>query len=216
MTNKSFNHFISLGEDCSVAAACRLLQYKDASYPLDWSVSKIEKIYEAFENKFNNFFMEDKITFCSKKYIKDINNYIYYYHDIKYDDFINNKDLTIEKYNRRCNRIKNLLNSNKTILFIRKSNTDTINDIIKLKNIIIKSYPNLNFNILFITNKEYNNDQHIYTEYIESKYFLIFENNEYNHQVKTDILYNIIANIIKKYNITNTFIQPENRDDIND
>jgi hypothetical protein len=171
-----FDRIISLGGDCSVAGSLRDLKYKEASYMFDWVVSDINFVIESFETEFKIF--DNLFDNCVKsgngklKY----DNKIYFYHD----SLIVNKEIK-QKYIRRSNNLKILLNSGKSILFVRKSKNDSLFKIKKLKDIIKKTFPTLNFKILLINNvKEDNNDKDIIHIYKSSECFL-------NYNYKKDI-----------------------------
>ena len=212
-----FNYIISLGGDCTIGEVLRNLKYKDYSYPFDWSVSKKEKIYKSFNNNFYNFFSYDNLCPASNGKTKEKDDSIYYYHDYLFNELKTKKlEITKQKYERRCNRLLSLLNSDNTILFIRKAEKDTINDMKKLKNIIKNKY-NSNFNILLINNIEENSDdESIIHLFLEKNFFLYLKNDIYGYRIDRlqviDRIQIYIKKLIKKSKI---FPQPKYRDNIN-
>jgi len=181
-----FNNIISLGQDCGVASAIRNLEYKDASYPFDWSVSLLPFITQCFQSKFSN--LSNLFPKTSKGTLGKtiIENNIYFYHDLLFNDLINNPkniDNFNQKYKKRSERLHNLLESNNKILFIRKAANDSLNDIIKLKNIIKNNYPNLQFKILLLNNlNETNNDPEIIYFHKHIDCFLKLKNDIWKHR----------------------------------
>lgn len=175
-----FDRIISLGGDCSIAGSLRDLKYKEASYMFDWVVSDIDFVIKSFETEFKIF--DNLFKHCVKSGNGQLkyDDKIYFYHD---SPIVNNE--IKQKYIRRSNNLKKLLNSGKKILFVRKSKNDGLSKIKKLKNIIKKTFPSLSFKILLINNiKENNNDKdiiHIYKSSIEC--FLNYDNKKdiYSH-----------------------------------
>ncbi len=213
-----YNKIISIGSDCSVAGSLRNLKYKDATYPFDWCISKINFITMCFETNFKCYLdIFDKNTNLIKKSGNGHFKYdesIYFYHENIYDNLDNDLLLFYKnKFKRRIERFINLLNSDSKILLVRKSVNEEYNDILKLNKIIKSKYPNINFNILYISPYDHNSVDNVYTYKLPKKCFL-----HYND--KTDIFthrhqptaYDGIYNIINKYK-SDTYTQPTDRDD---
>jgi hypothetical protein len=88
--------------------------------------------------------------YITQKWSKGINHYI-----------LNNYEEFRNRYNRRIDNIKELLNSNKNISFIiSRPFNDNTNNTSELENIIKNKYPQLNFKIITI-----NCDKNIYEEH---------------------------------------------------
>jgi hypothetical protein len=204
-----FNRIISIGQDCGVAGSLREKLYKDSSYPFDWNVTNLKFIKESFNSKFKNFetIFDECITSGSGSL--KFKNDIYFYHDDKKV----NENLK-KKYLRRTVRLNNLLNQNKKILFIRKCKNDTIKDVIELKEIIKKNYPNLKFKILLLNNikEETILDEYIIHKYKEIDCFLYYNNNNdiYTHRNKKKA-YDCVFKELNEFK-SEKFIQPVNRD----
>ena len=86
--------------------------------------------------------------YITQNWLKGINHYI----EDNYKEFIN-------RYNKRIQNIKELLNSNNNITFILSKPHN--NDTSKLENIIKDKYPQLNFQIIII-----NCDENIYKDHL--------------------------------------------------
>ena len=193
--------------DCGVAGSLRRSKYKESAYPFDWNVTLIEFIIDTFENNFENF--KSLFDHCDKSgsgYLK-YDNQIYFYHD---QTTITNE--LKEKYIKRSLRLHNLLKSGKKILFVRKASDNTIKQIQKLKNIIIKKYPNLKFKILLINNiKEQSTDDDIIHVYKERECFMFYEkdNDIYRHHDSEKSLTSVLEEVTKFDSIK--FKQPNKR-----
>lgn len=215
-----FDRIISIGQDCGVGRALRTLKYKDASYPFDWSVSLLDFIIESFKNDFNNF--NNVLDICSnienEKKKPQINNKMYFYHDLYYSEIINNsknKADFYEKYSRRIKRLLELLNSDLKILFIRKCPIDKIKDIEKLYYIIKNKYPKLKFKIMLINNiNDKSNNENIIKIYKDIDCFLYNKNNSWGHRNKTKAE-NCVIQALSNINCK-TFSQPKKRDNVYD
>ena len=210
--NQYYYRVISLGGDCSVAGSIRKSEYKESSYPFDWTVSKLTFIIDCFNSKFKIF--ENLFSKCEKsgngklKY----NNSVYFYHD---DHNVSNA--LKQKYINRAKKLQTLLNeTRKNILFIRKGKTDTIKDILKLKEAIIYNYPNLQFRILFlnnIVNSDNYLDENIIYKYSDKECFLYYNRSTdiYKHS-NSKKSYKSVYNELKTIK-SEKFIQPPHRDD---
>ena len=167
---------IPIGFDCGTASELRDNGIRNASYPFDWNVT-FGGISDIFNNDFQNFLNIE-------------NNYNYIYNIFFMHDTFPNDN---EKYERRIERLRDILASDKEILFIRKSHSyhnhkeilgriqddsiNDINDIIKFDNFIKNKYPLLKYKILFIAicsncylNTILNNSENIFYINISKKY----------------------------------------------
>jgi len=82
--------------------------------------------------------------YITQKWGKGINHYV----ENNYEEFIN-------RYKRRCENIKNYLNSDKFIKFIITKPNTNLSDIHELNDIIKLKYPHLKFDII-VLNGDYN------------------------------------------------------------
>lgn len=164
-----FDEIVSLGYNCYVADVLKKGKFRKFAYPFDWTISNLSLVEKVLKNP-------DSFPLLSSKELEYITfgEEHYYYitsektlisiHDFKSEDKnspINNE--IYEKYIRRIERFKNILNSGKKILFIRLakfprdcskefgmiSEQDTPEKIGKLADLISELYPNLKFKILF-------------------------------------------------------------------
>ena len=156
--------FVSLGNSCSIAYNLKLCNLRTEAYPFDWvRVTNINNVTTLIDNKFNDFLDIDTFVFKEYSDIFEVNskmgsyvyknNYCSFYHEfenrIEREKLLSFKD----KYIRRIERFLDLLQSDKKIIFIReefgKIKINKINRFIKK---LYENNPNINFNIILITN----------------------------------------------------------------
>lgn len=205
--NIVFDHCISLGYYCDVANALMYLNYRDASYPFDWCFTKISKIKECFNNKFENFFNKENLIRSTQQGnpSMDKDGSITYVHDGSYrklmqdENFFNKQK---NKYIRRINRLYDKLNSKKNILFILvcnhyNHNKDNIDEINELINCINEKKFNCNLKFLIITN---NDNKKVINHYSNSKKNLkmISLENIYNKWNIRDVISKVNAKTYKQ------------------
>lgn len=165
--------YISLGADCGSAGALRACGKKTFSFPFDWLVC-YHSIHLIFENEFRGF-LEERVTnteinCAANEFNLDYN--IRFHHRELIKDYDN-------ALKRRKDRLIDLMNSaNKEIIFIRRSHDqkfhiemkhvgisapdeiDDVQDMRKLRDILVSKYPNLKFKIhLFLQCPLCNKDQ---------------------------------------------------------
>lgn len=170
-----FDVVIPLGYNCTPTNSIREGRLRSASYPFDWNYTSMEKIIECFTNNFKTFFLKENMErakwYSGKPaYEKGINSHygdcrgeekakIIYVHDGSYLELMNNENIYLkhkEKYHRRINRLFDVMNSGKRILFIRYENSNNdyqqLINMIELKDIIKSKYPKCIFKIYIFTN----------------------------------------------------------------
>lgn len=180
----SFN-YLTLGYDCSPAAALRNLNLRDFALPFDWVISNINILEKCFYTNFENF--HKKLVFNSSK-TKLIDYYGFQFpHDypLNHMDNVENKigegvfgeergkfitdkwrdcyEIVLDKYNRRIERFKNIINDTKPIIVLCRYTT---RDVLLLQQLFIKYYKRTNIYFVNSSNElfENNNIKNIYTE----------------------------------------------------
>jgi hypothetical protein len=164
-------NYITIGYDCSPAAALRNLNLRDFALPFDWIVSNIGSIKMCIEDNFANFHKDLKYNHNKTRLID------YYGFEFPHDypnDFSNtneeligegvigeetNKqivsnwndyyDIVIKKYERRINRFINIMNDNKPIIALSRYPKDHVYFLLDL----FKKNYNKN-NIIFINSSK--------------------------------------------------------------
>ena len=155
---------------------------------------------------------QEIIDKCSISYTK-----LHYFNEIIFqheNSDITQREIIKKKYKIRGDRLHKLCLMNKSILFVRKGEKDTINDIEKIKNAFESIYPTLNFKILLINNIKNDNNtfDNIINYNIDYDSFLNINEKKYkanhrNNKKSYENIYNILSQFSsKKYD------QPKHRD----
>jgi len=186
-----FDKVISIGSYCEVAKELIKYNLRSESLPFDWLWTSLFYIHKSLVDKTQFHFLKHenlKPTY-DKKY-----THTYFYIKDEYQrleaigihdaDNIPKKQLKYkipeinEKYNRRYNRLIDILNSKKNVVLIRYANPtysplyndnprETYKDIVKLYDMIMNMY-DCNLYILFIT-KDKNELRKLKDKKIDSK-----------------------------------------------
>ena len=120
---KSFDAIISLGCDCQVASQLQLHGLRKYALPFDWLLTPC--ITKILENKFEGFMTPDNFEFVVSetdgKYVLDKKYQTRLLHDFKMqEDFLKDYEEIAAKYDRRIERLYNIISSSDNPLFIRK------------------------------------------------------------------------------------------------
>lgn len=150
---------IPIGIDCGVAAALKQLNKRNIAYPFDWNVTYCG-ITDILKNDFRDFVPTSRYGIqTDPRYSSVFNKYgVLFIHD----DWFKNEKSEQEKYHRRVERLRKLLNepSNDTFYFIRKGHMfhhhreyyfqDDVESVSELSKFIKQSYPNMKYKIFLI------------------------------------------------------------------
>jgi hypothetical protein len=198
-----YDLFISLGSVCSIAHTLRNLKLRTSSGPFDWYVSNLSKIHDAFKNDFKKYFDLNNITIDNSNngYSKDKDNNMLWFHLPKYQELKDNNETyinTLNTINRRCERLLTNCRSNKSILFIRKHQNETTNDMVEIENLIRYKFPKLNFKILLINNiKKCDKVKNIIHQYLDINAFPVLPRG--NGYINEKYCFNTMEYLFKKY-----------------
>ena len=166
---------VSFGQSCTVAGAMRENGIRTTAYPFDWMVSPFPSLYQAFNDDFLHFLQEDSLTVRYDRYgILDYYGF-QFVHDFpailpndSFADLIGENHVTggilrdnwkdflpgvQTKYQRRIERLKNLLSSNEKVYLIRHFDI-TKDQAIQLRDLLHKKYPNLDFVLVVLQRTE--------------------------------------------------------------
>jgi hypothetical protein len=165
---------ISFGARCAPASNLRIYGVRMAAYPFDWMVSNFDSLYQALQDDFAHFleakylvfypeknavldyykfeFLHDFPSYQNQVLIADVDNHHVLGGKIRDDwkDFI----LVVqEKYFRRIERLRAVFEGNDKVYIIRHlgMNKDQSE---KLRDLLIKKYPNLDFTLIVGSNNE--------------------------------------------------------------
>lgn len=178
-------NYITIGSDCSPAAALRNLGLRDFALPFDWVQSNIYSISRCISDDFDKFHTNLQIN-PSKTRLIDYYGF-QFPHDYPFNNtniietdvgeggfgeekcsFIKDNwheyyNIVKEKYNRRIDRFRNIMNDSTPIIVLCRYNTQ---DIFQLQDFFLKYYnrDNIYFVNSTIENFENNKIINIYTE----------------------------------------------------
>ena len=180
----SFN-YLTIGYDCSPASALKDLNLRDFALPFDWVVSNIKSLQKCFETNFVDFHKKYSLDYRQE------NKSDYYGFQFPHDyplthmtnfennigegvfgeengKFITDKwyhyyGVVLDKYNRRIERFKNIINDTKPIIVLCRYNTK---DVLELQELFIKYCKNKNIYFVNSCNELFENEyiKNIYTE----------------------------------------------------
>ena len=171
-------NYLTLGYDCSPAAALRGLNLREFALPFDWVVSDVTILERCFKDNFSKFHTNLKFN-SSKKRLIDAYGFEFP-HDYPLsnsivdidtigegvfgeengkaisDNWINYYDDVLAKYNRRIERFKNIINDQNPIIVLCKYNT---NDVLKLQNFFSTYYKKDNVYFINSTKEIFETDK---------------------------------------------------------
>ncbi|MDR3647152.1 MAG: DUF1796 family putative cysteine peptidase [Candidatus Babeliales bacterium] len=194
---------VSIGGACLAAIQIYNLGLRKAAYPFDVIYSDLDGIINAIKTDFAYFIDIKYLTrkrFNNKYHLYNPSYNFIFPHDLHSD---NGKKLNLkyerekiidfqEKYKRRIARFKDLENFKGKVYFLRTYSKnvqpDTIGNLIKLRDLISKKFPKLNFEIIVVTlvSKEvkqeipelikyfYANDLGLFSKKAEQNFYNIF------------------------------------------
>ena len=179
------SNYLTIGYDCSPAAALRNLNLRDFALPFDWVISRISGLETCFKSNFENY--HKKLVFNPTK-TRLIDAYGFEYpHDYPLngmsghttnigegvfgeehgksisDNWEEYYSIVLEKYNRRIERFLTIVNDTKPIVVLCRYNTDNV---LKLRELLMKYYKIKTIYFINSTRESYEDDtiKNIYTE----------------------------------------------------
>jgi len=148
--------FISIGPYCSTTQILQQYNLRLQAYPFDYIFSSLEMIKHIIDNKFEIFLDKEYYIKGNHEnstkhlfYNEFLNTELLYLHHLKYNYPIDYKvsdtslfnhhdlldDTVHETFKRRCNRLLDLINNNKKIVFVYYNcYTATFDDLIDFSN----------------------------------------------------------------------------------
>ena len=163
--------FVSLGFNCDVAHLLRYSGLRNKAYPFDWCITPNESVIKLIESDFAGFFDVNNFTFsnphralvfegedgqivesdkivvtayCNKYNMSFPHDFPdgYIYHDVS------------DKYNKRVGRFLNLIKSNKTVVFIFKTEREENEFVAELTAVFKIKYPSFSFYVFSLDELE--------------------------------------------------------------
>jgi len=192
-----YDAIISIGNKCPTAMILRELGIYRESFPFDYVPTTPELILK---------FLKDPVEFYPGKGQIVTADGLWFGHF----DLHSGYDVTMETFKRRFDRLFNLLELKKRILFVYTSEADIYNemgnryrnnymDLIRFRDYISEKYQISDFLILAIhTNKVYENEANMvnYTIHIDQKY--MSDNKETNCPEVWDLYRNLLRTLFSK------------------
>lgn len=155
---------IPLGSTCSIAYQLRSLGLRNYAYPFDWvRINNLGLVTKLLETNFEDFLKQNDFSLKKVSNEFDVNgkmlSYIYenkfckFYHDFGTNITEDTFNIFSIKYQRRIDRLINIIKESKNLLFIREEIGNlSQNKINKFLNLIKKINPSLNFKLKIIVN----------------------------------------------------------------
>lgn len=159
---------VPIGFNCTVAGVLGNLGFRKTAYPFDWMISSFDAIYQAFEDNFNRFLDPSTlqigsdfglkgtvIDFYGLKFVHDfptstqeaaVNDEESVGFAVIRDNWRESIPAIRQKYQRRIERLQDVLSGSEPVLFIRYQMLK--NEAIKLRNLLLQRYPQLDFTII--------------------------------------------------------------------
>lgn len=220
---KIYDLIFSIGEACSCSEALRAYKLQNFSYPFDWLYgSTFQQRIELIKSKFKNFINFEDLEY--KHPVKTVNGDAYWN---KSNGIIFNHDFpkgislaesypgVREKYDRRINRLIDLIEKSESFLMIylalpESDDLASNEDLLKAQFDVQKTFPQSKCNILYLQhNPDLPLDKLIYEEIspMITKVFL------YNKSIDTNAeVYDIntinVAKVFINYQLTQNVMTP--------
>lgn len=167
--------FISLGYNCDVAHFLRCTGLRNKAYPFDWCITPNQSLIRVFKHDFNDFFNIKNLTYSEPhkanvfegegRSIRETDEIVVsgicskykmvFPHDFP-DDELHTYYKNLEKYNKRVERLRMVLDSNLVVFFIYKLEVDSDEDkfLLDFRRVIYGNYPSLAFYIISLDDFE--------------------------------------------------------------
>lgn len=154
-----YDEVVSLGTKCQVAIQIEHNGIRKLAYPFDWLVSPFDSLTSFIINDGTHFLDRDKLDYKGVypgnppyHHVEDTHYGFIILHELLGPDAVENYTQVKTKYKRRIERLFNLLQSDKKVLFIRTSITRE--EAIYLDNVLHTKYPQLEYTLLALNNTE--------------------------------------------------------------
>jgi hypothetical protein len=178
-------NYLTIGYDCSPASALKNLNLREFALPFDWVVSSVNSLEKCFETNFENFHKKLNLNYYKTRLIDYYGFQFPHDYPLNHmsdfennlgegvfgeetgmfitDNWINYHETVLDKYNRRIERFKNIINESKPIIVLCRYNT---NDVLKLQELFVKYYKISNIYFINSSNETFENDKikNIHTE----------------------------------------------------
>jgi len=210
---QEYDEIVSLGFNCAVAFALKDLYLRNKSYPLDWGRVVEEKDEIGFRRKveflctnFKDFINEQDLYIFSdnkneenKKHMAVHNSFngMHFFHDFPKGKTIADVYPDVkEKYERRIERLMDLINSDKKICFVFYAGLAKLPmaEIIYSTEIFYKIFPKRNVDFLILQNDPDIGDEVVYENLSDNVRRILFYNGPNDKTVQLEMS-KIVPNI---------------------
>ena len=178
-------NYLTIGYDCSPAAALQQLNLRSFALPFDWIVSNINGLDNCFSTNFENFHKQLCFNYNKTRLIDyygfefphdyPLNFISYDKNDVGEGVFAEKKgecitdnwndyySIVLDKYTRRITRFKNIINDTQPIICLCRYNTTSV---LLLQHLFVKYYNLTNIYFINSSSELFENDKikNIYTE----------------------------------------------------
>ena len=172
-------NYLTLGSDCSPAAALKDLKLREFALPFDWVVSNVNILEKCFIDNFDKFH-KDLVLKHDRKRLIDYYNFEFPHdyplnnmsniENIKSEDtyipeendnhitdkWMDHYDIVLEKYNRRIERFRNIINDPNPIIVLCRYTTK---DVLYLQRIFMDFYKKDNVYFVNSSTEIFKNDK---------------------------------------------------------
>ena len=157
-------NYISLGFDCSPAAALRGLNLREFALPFDWVRMKVDILISCIKDDFKNFHKNLKFNYNKKMLVDNYGfQFLHDYplisdgNDTIIDNWQDYYDDVYDKYQRRIERFREIMKSPKPIIVLCRHNIEYV---IQLKKFLNSHYNKTDIYFL-VSSKESYEDNYI-------------------------------------------------------
>ena len=173
---EDYEEHVSLGGTCRVSLKLKETGFRKGSYPFDWIVISLSQMTDMIENDFDGWVDRDNMVHLQDEWYENTRYGTGHKHEFKEStetrgdhlyDFTDDEEFTKwqEEKTRRTDRFKDLLNSDKKVLFVKRSRMsktaggyipirlDPLEELkatCRFADYLKDNYPKLDFDILFI------------------------------------------------------------------
>lgn len=150
-----FHRIISLGRACDIAYQIRRVFNQAEAYPFDWLVTPMSGLIKVIQSDFDGFIDADHLEIRDNRVVNQESN-IVFFHDFEEQQIPTFKQAlpqVMDKYKRRIERWRTVVNSGNPILFVKGSNDTSLGVITEdqarlIYDTLTQAYPHCDVHLL--------------------------------------------------------------------
>lgn len=178
-----YNYIIPIGDNCMISQALNKVGIRKCSFPFDWTArsSPLKNTTILVNSYLTSVLYEIPIKDIVKNYLGDAlenSKKLNIKNDIKFPHDNEEKKIVFEKYERRFNRLKDIIKNKNLFIFMTRVRFITEKEIITIINRLLKY--NNESRIIFISGTEHPYIKK-YEKYVTFKYIYYKEDEFYNY-----------------------------------